>query len=283
MIREQRQVRYWDSGARCAALRVVFQSDPPGIAEALVPTTVIAVHVGTPVRMQCRHGDERHAGLAIHGDIDIIPSGMPARWEMRETDTALVLALDADYLRRVAHECAGKVDGVEVRSRFQIRDPQIEHIAWALKAEAEQDYPGGPLYLESMARALSVQLLRRHTAHAMEDRPAAHRRLPPSEMREALAYIEANIAGDIRVPHVARAANRSASHLEVLFRQATGMPVHQYVIRRRVDRAVLLLKHSSLPISEVALQSGFAHQSHLALHVRRILGVSPTRIRGRGA
>lgn len=279
---EQRKARFLDSGARCAALRVVFQSDPPGVVEGFTPTTVIAVHVGAPVRMHCRHGDERHAGLAIHGDIDIIPPGMPARWEMKETDTALVLGVAADYLHKVAQECGVKSGAVALRSRFQIRDPQIEHIAWALKAEAEQDYPGGTLYLESMARALSVHLVRRHSSHAAERWPAVNR-LSPWELREAQAYIEANIATDMRVQHIARAAGVSASYLEVLFRQALGMPVHQYVIRRRVDRAVLLLKLSNLPISEVALQTGFAHQSHLALHVRRVTGISPKGIRAHRA
>lgn len=281
--REPRQVRLFDSGARCAALRFALLSDPPGTVEGLMSGTEIAVHVGTPVRMQCRYGDERYNGLAIHGDVDIIPSGLPARWEMETADLALVMALSTDYLRQVAQECSTQTRSVEVQSRFQVRDPQIEHIAWALRAEAEQNYPGGHLYLDSMARALAVQLVRRHSSHAAEWRPAADGLLSPRELREALVYIEANLGEEIRVQHIACATNVSASHLEVLFRRTTGMPVHQYVIRRRVDRAVLLLKHSSLPISEVALQTGFAHQSHLALHVRRLLGVSPKDVRGRRA
>ena len=55
--------------------------------------------------------------------------------------------------------------------------------------------------------------------------------------------------------------------------------MHQYVIQRRVDRAKALLRDSRLPIAQVAAEAGFAHQSHLARHLRRIAGVSPSQLR----
>jgi AraC family transcriptional regulator len=55
--------------------------------------------------------------------------------------------------------------------------------------------------------------------------------------------------------------------------------VHQYVIQRRVDRAATLLRNSRLPIGQIATEVGFAHQSHLARHLRRVTGVSPNQLR----
>jgi AraC family transcriptional regulator len=57
------------------------------------------------------------------------------------------------------------------------------------------------------------------------------------------------------------------------------MPVHQYVLRRRVERAKLLLQDRSLSIAQVAFAAGFAHQSHLARHMRKILGCTPAVVR----
>jgi AraC family transcriptional regulator len=51
--------------------------------------------------------------------------------------------------------------------------------------------------------------------------------------------------------------------------------VHQYVIQRRVERAKDLLMQDKLSIAEIALASGFSHQSHLARHMRRSVGLSP--------
>jgi len=46
-----------------------------------------------------------------------------------------------------------------------------------------------------------------------------------------------------------------------------------------VERAKTLLGERDLSISQIAIETGFSHQSHLAYHVRRLLGVSPLRLR----
>jgi AraC family transcriptional regulator len=53
------------------------------------------------------------------------------------------------------------------------------------------------------------------------------------------------------------------------------MPVHQYVVQRRVERARTLLLQGRLSASQVALETGFAHQSHMAHWMNRLLGVTP--------
>ncbi len=74
---------------------------------------------------------------------------------------------------------------------------------------------------------------------------------------------------------MAAVAGVSASHLNKLFRISMGVPLHQYLIQRRVERAKTLLMQDGLSMAEIALAAGFAHQSHMARHVRRVLGVPP--------
>lgn len=57
-----------------------------------------------------------------------------------------------------------------------------------------------------------------------------------------------------------------------------GQSVHAYVMERRVQRARTLLLGHRMTIAEVALETGFAHQSHLARWMRRLLGVTPSEI-----
>jgi AraC family transcriptional regulator len=94
-----------------------------------------------------------------------------------------------------------------------------------------------------------------------------------------LSYIDDNLAENMSLSKIASIAGVSASHLKALFRESAGMPVHQYLIRRRVERARTLLAEGKLPIAEIALAAGFAHQSHLARHMRRSLGISPRAMR----
>ena len=70
----------------------------------------------------------------------------------------------------------------------------------------------------------------------------------------------------------------SASNFKTLFKRTTGLPVHQYVIRQRVDRAVDLISRGRLRLSVAALKAGFADQSHMARCMRRVMGVTPTEV-----
>lgn len=271
-------VRILDSQSVSSVIRVVLQADAAGVVEAPArPRTVVAIHVGRPVHLECRHGDENHSGLAIHGDIDIIPCGLPGRWEMKETDTALILSVSSHFLQQLAEESGFNPSRLKLRDRFQIRDPQIEHIGWALMAEIEHGYPGGSLFMDSMATALAAQLLGSHS-NLSGNRAVHNGGLPTRKLRQVTSYIEENLSEELSLKAIARVAEMSVSHLKVQFRQSVGAPVHQYVIRRRVERAAMLLRQGQMPISQIALETGFAHQSHLAMHVRRVLGVSPRQL-----
>jgi AraC family transcriptional regulator len=91
-------------------------------------------------------------------------------------------------------------------------------------------------------------------------------------------HIDAHVAADLSLARLAEVAGISASHLKTVFKRSTGVPVHQFVVQRRVERAVSLLRGGEMPASEVALEAGFAHQSHMARCMRRLLGVTPTRV-----
>jgi AraC family transcriptional regulator len=65
-----------------------------------------------------------------------------------------------------------------------------------------------------------------------------------------------------------------------LFKEATGLPPHQYVIARRVERARQLLQGSAdLSLAEVAAHAGFSDQSQFARHFKRLVGVTPGQFR----
>jgi len=179
--------------------------------------------------------------------------------------------------------CAAEELGVgrnrfEVVNCFQVRDSQIEYICWALKAEMERGYPTGRTFLDSLSMALAAALVRCHSSLASVQNPS-NTSMSGHRFRQALSYIEGNLQQDLSLNEIAQAAGVSASHLKATFRQLTGVPVHQYVIRRRVERAATLLAQGKLSISEVAQEAGFAHQSHLAKHMHRLLGCSPKAVR----
>jgi AraC family transcriptional regulator len=262
-------------------LQLRLATDPAGVIEVPVrPHPVIVIHVGPSVYIACDRGGLHHSGVSVHGDVDIVPVGLAARWELKDTDTALIVGVPVTLLQTIAEESRCDPGRVEIVNRFQMRDPQIENIGWALKAELETGYPNGSLYLDSLATGLAVHLLNHHSSES--PKPADFKGgLPGRKLKQVLSYIEDNLDRDLSIREIARIAGLSVSHCKTAFRKSAGQPVHRYVIQRRVERARTLLSQGELSISQVALATGFAHQSHLAYHMRRLLGVLPKSVAGR--
>ena len=96
------------------------------------------------------------------------------------------------------------------------------------------------------------------------------------KMQRALAFIDTHLGDDdLTLAHIAEALGISPHHFAHVFRTAVGVAPHQYVIRRRVERAKELLDTTDLPIVEVALSVGCANQSHFSGLFHRVTGLTP--------
>lgn len=89
-------------------------------------------------------------------------------------------------------------------------------------------------------------------------------------------YIQDNFAKPIALSDLGRIANLSSFHLHRVFCREIGMPPHAYQTQVRINRAKELVRKRR-PLSEIALATGFADQSHLTRHFRRLVGVTPGR------
>jgi len=146
--------------------------------------------------------------------------------------------------------------------------------------QIELDNPGlmGRLYLESLSSEIAVRIVRAHAAVA--GAPALARGgLAPRRLRMVQEYIEANLSDEITLADLAALAGVSSTHFCRAFHKSTGIASHQYMIRRRVERAKELLAKRELPIVEIALAVGFGNQSHMTTHFRRVVGTTPWRFR----
>jgi len=96
---------------------------------------------------------------------------------------------------------------------------------------------------------------------------------------ETALWIEANAAEPVGLEHAARYAGFSPFHFLRLFSKVTGVTPHQYLLRTRLRRAARLLSQEDLPVTDVALDCGFADLSNFVRTFRRAAGVSPGRFR----
>jgi len=106
--------------------------------------------------------------------------------------------------------------------------------------------------------------------------------LPESKLRRVTAYIEANLQRELRLEELAAVTHMSPYHFARLFKRATGVSPHRFVMHRRIDAATALLTESSSSISSIASAVGFRTGSHFATTVRRMTGVTPSAYRSAG-
>lgn len=106
-----------------------------------------------------------------------------------------------------------------------------------------------------------------------------NRTLTHAQLQRAVDYINTHLDRDLSLEKIASVINISPTYFASLFKHATGMSPHQYVIQQRVERAKLLLAKTDLAIADIALQVGFSSQSHLTQQFKRLTSMTPKQIR----
>ena len=78
------------------------------------------------------------------------------------------------------------------------------------------------------------------------------------------------------VLELARAVHMSAGHLSRRFKAEYGESVYSYLMTRRVERAMTLLRHSGLSVTEICMTVGFSSLGTFSTRFTELVGVSPT-------
>lgn len=256
------------------APRVDVRTVSPGTVLFEAPIDhCLSVHAGPAARVSCRAF--AYSSYVERGQINLVPVGAFDQCVQDDASTTVDLHLSDSLVRLAAEEMGLDPAHATLEPRFCFRDPQIEHIAWALEAEHRLGSSGNLLFREGLGLALAVHLLGRYRAPGPTARPAG---LSSSQLRAVLEWIDAHLAGDVSLARLARVAGVSTSHFRVLFKRSTQVAVHEYVVQRRVERARQLLLRNELPASQIALEAGFSHQSHMARCMRRVLGITPAQV-----
>jgi AraC family transcriptional regulator len=214
------------------------------------------------------------------GSIAVVPAESSILWRWQGSKDSLHIYLEPSLVARVATESfefdptrtvVPPLDGLNV--------PELRSAMLAVDAELRAGGVGGPLVAESLATILSVHLIRHITGpHRLP--ASADGVLPRRKLHMVIEYIMENLEGSPTLEQMAAVVNLSPYHFARQFKAATGLPPHQYVIARRIERAQHLLRaDGELGLADVALRAGFADQSKFSFHFKRIVGVTPRQFR----
>ncbi|MET0639730.1 MAG: AraC family transcriptional regulator [Hyphomicrobium sp.] len=191
---------------------------------------------------------------------------------------------------------------LQISSNFQTNAAQFHRVEPAL-ATSSSDLDGGSQILERLARALveagvnPEKLDRRDDANkrlaivarlfelpladattepVARKAPAA---LPKWRLKRVAEFVDANISEQLTLASLASTAGMSRMYFASQFKVATGMRPHDYVLKKRIERAQHLLMTTRDPLVQVALSVGFQTQAHFTTIFKRIVGNTPLRWR----
>ena len=102
-------------------------------------------------------------------------------------------------------------------------------------------------------------------------------------MLSARDMMDRAFAQPLDVPALARVAHVSPAHFSRQFRATFGETPHRYLQRRRVERAMELLRETDRPVTEICLDVGFNSLGTFSRTFQEIVGEAPTAYRERGA
>jgi len=160
----------------------------------------------------------------------------------------------------------------------------LEHPALPPQACGPQLLPGADAVLDdpTCIEEFAVHLVASVATRLADAQPSVSA-LPVNtgKMQELAQWIESQAEHPLPLLHLARLACMSPYHLLREFKRVMGITPHQFVLSLRMRLAARRLRHSSDPVLEVALDSGFSDLSEFNRRFRRVLGVTPRTYRAR--
>jgi AraC family transcriptional regulator len=245
-----------------------------------VATHMLVLTIRPAEKMDLRYEGVKRDLPLPPGSIAIVPAGSSVLWHRQGSMDTLFISLEPSRIARIATE-SFEFDPTRtvVPPVVRVNVPELRSAMLAVDAELRAGGVGEPLMVEALAILLAVHLIR-HTTGAHRLPASADGVLPRRKLRTVIEYIMENLEGSLTLEQMAAVVHISPYYFARQFKAATGLPPHQYVIARRVERAQHFLRTGGkLGLAEVALRVGFSDQSQFSFHFKRTVGVTPGQFR----
>lgn len=123
------------------------------------------------------------------------------------------------------------------------------------------------LLLEILQRCLQL-------CRGSDSRPVRSRMI-----REACQYMDRHYWESCTLSEIAAYVHLSANHLHTVFLESEGCTPCEYVTKKRIEKAKMLILTGELSLAQIALETGFCSQSHFTGVFKKLVGMTPARYR----
>jgi AraC family transcriptional regulator len=210
--------------------------------------------------------------------VAVIPPGVDCALQSRQPADTLVMRIASEFFdaRVSAGSTCASTD--RLTPRYAALDPLIRSLARELQDELEHARSPENTYLNAIAEVVAVHLARHYAGPAPTHVDTG---LAEHKLRMVQTFLRENISKTLHVDELAAVVHMSPFHFARMFKQATGLTPHLYVVMQRVEIAKAMLRTSDDPLIDVAARAGFRTQGHFTGVFHRYTGVTPRVFRTR--
>lgn len=249
-------------------------SQPPGSYPDPPAQAHLLQLIRRPASGWLAFGGQYLAGHFLTGEMVLAPADTGCDYEFDDHSHVIAVPVPLALVQSVASDLRlpGCSDLGALHS-VRLAAAEIRQLMLALWAAGKAADTAATLLGQQLLSSLAARLL-----HLSGHPSAAARRqhaLAPSRLQRVLAYVEAGLTEGVSLQAMADIAQVSPHHFLRSFKQDIGETPYQYVCRRRVERAVDLLRLSDQPIADIALTCGYASHQHMCAAMARWRGRSP--------
>ena len=163
----------------------------------------------------------------------------------------------------------------EFKPRLFFFDRDLWETARKLKAAGEKSDPDHRQYTQTLGILLMHELLHLNNG-SVATGEYFQGGLAEWQRKKVAQYIEEHLSETIPLAVLAELAKLSPFHFARAFKQSFGLPPHQYVSNRRMEKSMTLLANPTTSVMQVALNVGFSDSSSFSTRFRKHTGISPT-------
>jgi len=215
------------------------------------------------------------------GDMSLLTRAQASHWRWTAEIDVDHVYISGTFFSKVAEDALDReISDVRLHDLLRVRDPVVTACVEAISAEATQTAIGGSLYVAALTTQLAMHLLRKYAVVRCVDK-SGHGAMTAPLRQRLVEYIEARLNEAVTLDELAGVAGMGVWTFGKRFVATFGQTPHDYVLRRRLDRACCMLAHELAPIKAVAAACGFADQAHLTRAMRAKLGTTPGALRRR--
>jgi len=237
---------------------------------------------GGPAEVTISFADPRtqknaqHRFLRSSGMIDLLPRGTLMHFvEWRgKASTCTSVNLPDECVRKL---CPNSLPGLdhERGPEFGLVDTHIVDLVQRLQAQADGREYLGAVYVQSLSLALASYVSARYGAVSERALPVRPASLSAVQRTQIKGFVEREIGTNFSLVDLAEQVGYSPDHFSRLFKHTFEQSPHQYVLSRRIERAMNVLRDETLSIAEVAASCGFSSQGHFTTVFKQRTGTTP--------